>query len=172
MKKNILGFLLATLTVTSAFATESDLTLPGERWLAQFTAYVCDDGNTQTQSVPAELAALKVAFGRATTDYSLDNLLVKATFEEDGVTCNYSSLLFADNAAWTIKLLDSKAYAPAGGSTCAAGKAVIDALLKDNKYKYLHGRAAIFVPVQDAAAQCGEGATTVGLHFQVKGKIQ
>lgn len=171
MKKVILASMLA-LSFSQAFANDGDLTLPGERWLAKFTAFVCGDGNTQTASVPAEFAAKKVVFGRATTDYSLDNLLIKATFEENGAVCNYSALLFADNAAWTVKLVDSKAFSAANESSCVEGKAFLDAALADNAYKYLHGRAAIFVPTTDAAAQCGEGNTTVGLHFQVSGKIQ
>lgn len=172
MKKVILGSFLAALSLTSAFATEGDLTLPGERWEAKFTAYVCADGNTQTASVPADFASRKIVFGRATTDMSLDNLLLKATFEENGVVCNYSALVFADNAAWTAKLVESKAYAPNGGSECVEGKAYIDSMLDFNAYKYLHGRAAVMIPVADAAAQCGAEATTVGLHFQVTGKIQ
>jgi hypothetical protein len=170
MKKIFLSAVMA-LSMTNAFANEGDLTLPGERWLAKFTAFVCGDGNTQTASVPSEFAAQNIVFGKAVTDITLDNYLIKATFEENGVACSYSSILLADNAAWTIKLIESKAYAPNGGSECVNGKAVIDAALNDNAYKYLHGRAAIYVPSKDAAALCGEGNTTVGLHFQVSGKI-
>lgn len=172
MKKATFLSLLMTLSFSSAFAADSDLTLPGERWLAKFTAYVCEDGNTQTASVPAQFADINAVFGRATTDMSLDNLLIKATFDEAGVACNYSALVFADNAAWTATLVESKAYAPNGGADCAQGKAVLDAALKFNSYKYLHGRAAIFVPAADAAVQCSATSTTVGLHFQVQGKIQ
>lgn len=170
MKKILLSALVA-LSMTTAIANDGDLTIPGQRWLGKFTAFVCGDGNTQTASVPSEFTAQNIVFGKLVTDYSLDNYLIKATFEEDGVACNYSSILLADNAAWTVKLIDSKAYAPNRGSECLRGKATIDATLNDNKYKYLHSRAAIFVPSQDAAALCGEGSTTVGLHFQVVGKI-
>lgn len=168
MMKIAMGFVLATLTMTSAFANE--LTLPGERWLAKFTGYVCADGNTQTAAVPAAFAALNVNFGRMTTDYSLDNILLKGTFVDAGTVCNYSALLFADNAAWTLKLVESRAFS-ADGLSCANGKAALDTLLAFNPYKYLHGRAAVFIPVQDAAAQCGTGATAVGLHFQVQGRL-
>ncbi len=171
MKKVILASMLA-LSLTSAFANEGDLTLPGERWAAKFTAFVCGDGNTQTSSIPADFAERNVVFGKATTDMSLDNLLVRATFQEDGVTCNYSVLLLADNAAWTVKLVDSKAYSLNNESACLEGKAFLDSALADNKYKYLHGRAAIYVPASDASVQCGEGNSTIGLHFQVTGKIQ
>ena len=44
-------------------------------------------------------------------------------------------------------------------------------MLAFNNYKYLHGRAAVYIPVSDAALQCGAEATSVGLHFQVTGKI-
>lgn len=172
MKKTILVSLLTALSFSNAFAAETDLTLPGERWLAKFSAYVCEDGNTPTSSIPEQFAAINTAFGRATTDMSLDNILLKATFDEAGVSCNYSALIFADNAAWTATLVDSKAYAPNGGADCSQGKAVLDAALKFNNYKYLHGRAAIYVPAKDAALQCGAGASTIGLHFQVQGKIK
>lgn len=171
MKKIILGSFLAALSLTSAFANDGDLTLPGERWVAKFTAFVCNDGNTQTASVPADFAAKNIVFGRATTDITLDNLLLKATFEENGVACNYSALIFADNAAWTAKLVDSRAYSADGSSDCAEGKAYLDSMLAFNNYKYLHGRAAVYIPVSDAALQCGAEATSVGLHFQVTGKI-
>ena len=170
--KSIFAFVLTTLTLSSAFAADTDLVLPGERWLAKFTAFVCEDGNTATKAIPAELAAINVEFGKASTDYSLDNLLIKATFVEDGVVCSYSTLVFADNANKTAALVDSKAFAPNGGSTCANGKATLDALLKFNDYKYLHGRAAVYVPVKDAAALCSATSTTVGLHFQVLGRVQ
>ncbi|MBO9667481.1 MAG: hypothetical protein J7501_11800 [Bdellovibrio sp.] len=170
--KSIFASLLVTLSFSSAFATEGDLVLPGERWLAKFTAFVCEDGNTQTASIPADFAAWNVQFGKASTDYSLDNLLVKATFVEAGVTCSYSSIIFADNAAKTAVLVQSNAYAPAGGSDCAQGKAFLDSALKSNTYKYLHGRVAIYVPASDAAAQCSAQSTAVGLHFQVTGKVQ
>lgn len=170
--KSIFAALVIALSFSAASAN-TDLVLPEqERWLAEFTAYVCEDGNTQTASVPEEFAAFNVKLGRTTTDYSLDNLLVKGTFEQDGATCNYSALLFADNAAWNVKLVDSKAYASAGTSDCAAGKAMLDSKLAFNDYKYLHGRAAIFVPAKDAALQCGTGAETIGLHFQVRGRIK
>lgn len=170
MKQVILAALLALST--QSFANVTDLTLPAERWAAKFTTYVCQDGNTQTASVPAELAERNIVFTRATTDYSLDNFLFKATFEENGVVCNYSTLMFADNAAWTIKLVQSVAHANGDESLCVEGKAFLDNLLTFNNYKYLHGRAAIFVPAVDAAEQCGEGNDTVGIHFQVTGKIQ
>lgn len=170
MKQIIFAGLFALST--QSFANITDLTLPGERWLAKFTAFVCQDGNTQTASVPAELAEKNVVFGRATTDITLDNLLVKATFEENGVLCNYSTLLFADNSANTVKLVQSVAHANGDEALCASGKTTLDNLLSFNSYKYLHGRAAIFIPAVDAAEQCGEGNSTVGIHFQVTGKIQ
>lgn len=172
MTKNIFAALLITVSISSAFAADSDLTLPNERWLSKFTAYVCEDGNTQTTSTPEQFAAFNVAFGKVSTDYSLDNYLLKATFDQDGATCSYSAIMLADNAAWTIKLVDSKAYATTGTSDCVAGKAFLDQTLAANTYKYLHGRAAIFVPAKDAAAQCGAQSTTVGLHFQVTGRVQ
>ncbi|MEA9356202.1 hypothetical protein SHI21_08315 [Bacteriovorax sp. PP10] len=171
MKKIILASVFAALSLTTAIANDGDLTLPGERWATKFTAFVCGDGNVQATAVPTDFAAYNIQISTMTTDYSLDNYLVKATFQENNVTCNYSAILLADNAAWTIKLVDSRAYSTVDGSVCAAGKAVLDSALADNKYAYLHGRAAIFAPVAGAEASCGAGASVVGLHFQVTGKL-
>lgn len=170
MKKIILVSAFAALSLTTAIANDGDLTMPGERWNSKFTAFVCGDGNVQAAAVPTDFAAYDIQLGRLTTDMSLDNFLLRATFVENGVSCRYSAILLADNAAWTIKLVDSKAFS-AEGTSCASGKEVIDAALADNSYKYLHGRAAIFAPVAGAEASCGAGATTVGLHFQVTGKL-
>ena len=171
MKKMILVSVFAALFLTTAIANDGDLTMPGERWNSKFTAFVCGDGNVQAAAIPTDFAAYDIQLGRMTTDMSLDNYLLRATFVENNVTCNYSAILLADNAAWTIKLVESKAYATAGGSECLFGKAVIDSALADNKYAYLHGRAAIWSPVAGSEASCGAGSTTVGLHFQVTGKL-
>jgi len=171
MKKIILAGVLAALSLTTVIANDGDLTIPGERWNSKFTAFVCGDGNVQAAAVPTDFAAYGIQLGRLTTDITLDNYLLRATFVENNVTCNYSAILLADNAAWTIQLVESKAYAAEGGSECLAGKAVIDSALANNKYAYLHGRAAIWAPVAGAEASCGAGATAVGLHFQVTGKL-
>ncbi|KYG65092.1 hypothetical protein AZI87_10995 [Bdellovibrio bacteriovorus] len=169
MKKFALA-LLTTLAFAQAHAqVNQDLVLDGERWLAKFTGYVCDDGNTQV-ATPEEIAAKGIQFTTASADYSLDNILLKATFSEDGATCGYSAILFADNAAWTVKLEKSNAYATAGTSTCAAGKAFLDNLLSFNAYKYLHGRVALYVPVADASKLCS--SDKVGIHIQVTGRVK
>lgn len=162
---------LLMLSALSAMAQESDLVLPGERWLAQHTHFVCEDGNTTAMQAPAELEQFNVLFGRLTTDYSLDNVLVKARFEQNGAECRYSALLFADNAAFTAALVDSKAYAVNGASDCSEGKAAIDSVLNFNSYKYLHGRAAIYFKASNAQAACGDHSDVIGIHFQAKGKI-
>lgn len=171
MKKIILASAFAALSLTTAIANDGDLTMPGERWNSKFTAFVCGDGNVPAAAVPTDFATYDIQLGRMTTDVTLDNYLLRATFVENNVTCNYSAILLADNAAWTIKLVESKAYAAVGGSECLAGKAVIDSALADNTYAYLHGRAAIWSSVNGAETSCGAGATTVGLHFQVTGKL-
>jgi len=168
MKKMIFGAFLA-LTITSAFAQDSDLVLNDERWLAEFTTYVCEDGNVEARQVPNELALFNVQFGRLTTDFSLDNVLIKATFTENGQECRYSAMMFADNAAWTIGLVDSKAYSVNGTTDCAEGKNALDSILEFNSYKYLHGRAAIFVNSENAEASCG--SDKIGIHFQARGRI-
>jgi phosphate-selective porin len=171
MKKMILTTTLAILSLTSAFANDGDLTMPGERWDSKFTAFVCGDGNTPAQVAPSDFTAYNVQLGHMTTDFSLDNYLLKATFVENNIACNYSAIMLADNAAWTIKLVQSKAFSVNGESDCVNGKAILDSALADNKYAYLHGRAAIWAPVTGAEASCGVGASSVGLHFQVVGKL-
>ncbi len=171
MKKIILASVFAALSLTTAIANDGDLTLPGERWATKFTAFVCGNGNVEAAAVPADFAAYDIKLASMTTDYSLDNYLVKGTFTENGATCRYSAILLADNAAKTIALVQSKAFSEVDGSECAGGKAVLDSALAANSYVYLHGRAAIWAQVNGAEAACGAGATTVGLHFQVTGKI-
>lgn len=171
MKKIILAGALAVLSITTAIANDGDLTMPGERWATKFTAFVCGNGNVEATAVPTDFAAYEIKLATMTTDFSLDNYLVKGTFVENGATCRYSALLLADNAAKTIALVDSRAFSEVDGSECAGGKAVLDSALASNSYVYLHGRAAIWAPVAGAEASCGAGATTVGLHWQVTGKI-
>lgn len=171
MKKIIMTGLFTALFLTTAIANDGDLTMPGERWNSKFTAFVCGDGNTQASETPIDFATYGIELGQMTTDISLDNFLLRATFVENNVTCKYSAILLADNAAWTIKLINSKAYAIDGDSQCLEGKAVIDSALADNQYKYLHGRAAIWAPVNGAEISCGASSNTVGLHFQVLGKL-
>lgn len=172
MKSILILSTFVVLSLTTAFASVGDLTLPDARWVGKFTAYVCDqNGNVKTEKAPTAFAEKDVVFGAIYTDYSLDNVLVKATFTEDGVACNYSALIFADNAGWTAALVDSKAYSPTAGSECLQGKTVIDAALKFNKYAYLHGRVAIFSAVPGSEVACGADAKEVGLHFQATGKL-
>ncbi len=159
--------LLALLTMTSAFAQTADLELENERWLAKWTAYVCDDGNTLASETPAELADYNAQFYHLGADYTLDNIIMKATFEENGVECSYSALLFADNDAWTIELTESRALPVA---ECAAGKAALDQVLKFNTYKYLHGRAAIYFGFSNADVACNDGSGKIGIHFQTIGR--
>ena len=167
MKKMILAALFAVTALSNTFAQSADLVLDGERWLAKWTAYVCDDGHTQATEVPAELAEYNVEFNHLGADYSLDNIIVKASYEENGVACSYSAILFADNAAWTVELVESRGLPV---NDCANGKAVIDSVLEFNSYKYLHGRAAIFVPFSNAEKACNDGSGKIGIHFQVYGR--
>lgn len=170
MMKTILAALM-TLSMTSAFAQDSDLILADERWLAEFTTFVCEDGNAKALQAPAELEKFSVQFGRLTTDFSLDNVLIKAVFIENNVECKYSAIMFADNAAWTISLVDSKAYSVNGTVGCEAGKAALDSVLSFNPYKYLHGRAAIYVAAENAQTACGVDADSIGIHFQARGRL-
>ena len=130
MKKTLFLCLIACLPAASAFS--ADLELPGEKWLAKFDRYVCDY-DKPAASVPSELADLKVSFEKLSTDRTLDNVLLTANFEENGVACRYSAILLADNAAFTSRLVQSKVENEA---ECADGKAALDRNLAANKYLY------------------------------------
>jgi hypothetical protein len=171
MKKIILASVFAAISLTTTQASVGDLTMPGERWATKFTGFVCGNGNVEAAAVPVDFAAYDIKLATMTTDFSLDNYLVKGAFFENGATCRYSAILLADNAAKTIALVESRAFSEVDGSECLGGKAVLDSALAANSYVYLHGRAAIWSQVNGADAACGAGATTVGLHFQVTGKI-
>lgn len=164
--------LIAALMVVSGLAQAQDLTIPGERWLAKSTGYVCAAYGTST-TAPMEHEEMDVVFEQITTDITLDNGLLKASFVEAGVECRYSAILLADNAASTIDLVDSKAYSVDGSVDCSEGKAIIDAQLAANDYLYWGHphHLTIMVPSADASAICGAGATHVGLDFVVAGFI-
>jgi hypothetical protein len=165
--------LAAFLGSVSAIAAEGDLTLPGERWYARFERFVCESGAFQPGSArtPATLAAMNVKFERISSDRSLDNVLLLASFEEKGTACRYSAILFADNAKRTAKLVESKAFASSGSVSCAEGKRKLDGYLADMNYLY-YGHphhAALMMPVEDAQSICGGNETAVGADFVVTG---
>ncbi len=166
--------LLATLLTASTFAN-TDLVLEGERWLASHKGYVCA-AFTDYTAAPASHADLNVKFEKLSTDYTLDNILIKATFENvDGVECSYSSILFADNAASTIVLVDSRAFSKEVASAdCSEGKTILDDQLADNDYLYWGHphHATIMVPAAGAADICGAGATHIGIDFMVSGRVK
>lgn len=163
-------FLVGLLSVVSlsTFAT-TDLDLDGaERWEAGATGYRC--GAFGDSSVaPLSHQDLNVNFEYLRTDITLDNGLVKATFEQNGTLCSYSALLLADNAASTIKFVKSKAYAVEGNGSCLEGKSLLDEQLADNDYLYWGHphHVTIMVPTSSASEICGEGATHMGIDFTV-----
>lgn len=171
MAKNALVS-LCLFAAVPAWAAQ-DLSLPGERWLAKGTGYLCGASGTEIADAPAAFSALQVSFTSLTTDYSLDNALIKAQFVEDGNACSYSALMFADNAAYTIKLVESNAFAQEEGASCAKGKAVLDKALAFNDYLYW-GRphhVTVMIADRDAAASCGAEATRVGIDFTLVGRL-
>lgn len=176
MKKNIFISLLAVFSAISAMAQAKDLTLPGEKWIAKFDKYVCAAFGSAVEA-PARLASMKLQFEQITTDSTLDNGLLKATFEENGKLCRYNAIVLADNAASTVQLVQSIAYDPAGGASayldCNQGKAVLDASLKANNYFY-YGHPhnlAIMMPGVGAETVCA-GSEFLGANFVVKGRLQ
>lgn len=160
---------LATLSL-SAFANEGDLVLQGEKWVAKHTGYKCAAFGADVAR-PASLEKLNVAFEKVTTDSTLDNGLIKATFTEDGVVCRYSAIIFADNAASTIRLVQSKSYSPSKASDCAEGKRVLDAAFESINYLYWGHphNLTMMVPVEGAQATCG--ADVIGINFVVSGRV-
>lgn len=169
MKKVIFATLMAISAVTQA----QDLTLPGERWIAKADGYICAAYGADV-GAPALHSELDIQFENLKTDRSLDNGLLTATFIEEGAVCRYSALLFADNGASTIKLVDSKAYSVDGTSDCIVGKELLDRQLEFNDYLYWGHphRATIMVPSESAQALCGAGSTHVGINFLALGLIQ
>ena len=164
-------FVLSLLSVASIAHAETDLTLPGEKWIAQFNKYICSETGPAVEA-PAALAERGFVFEQITTDATLDNVLLKATFNEAGVSCRYNAILFADNATRQSRLVESKAYAPAADGACAEGKALLDAALASADYLY-YGHphnVALLLPKVGGESVC-EGAETVGVNFVVRGRI-
>ncbi len=171
MKNILLATALSAMSFVS-FANDGDLVLPGERWISTFNGYICA-AFQPTVEAPAVHSELNVKFETLTSDYSLDNGLIKATFEVDGEVCRYSAIMFADNDAATIDLVESKAYSLGENADCSAGKALLDQHLTANDYLY-YGHPhnlAVMIPVEGAADVCGEGATHMGVNFVVTGRI-
>lgn len=166
-KKSLIA--LVALVSVSSFA-QTDLVLEGERWLAKNKGYVCG-AFTDYTAAPSSHADMNVVWGDLSTDYTLDNILIKATFDNaDGVECSYSTFLFADNDASTIEFLESRAFSKVDASAdCSEGKAILDAQLEFNDYLYWGHphHATLMVPAAGAAEVCGAGATHIGIDFMV-----
>jgi hypothetical protein len=184
LNNNVLGgtmkkMALLTIMTLSTLAQANELTIPGEKWLAKFTGFICA-AYTDTVAAPTEFAKINVKFEQITTDSTLDNALLKATFEQDGKTCRYNSIISADNTAQTYELVQSIAYDVNGKTAaaykdCNAGKAVIDNAFKaTNKYLY-YGHPhnlAFMLPNTGAENVCGAGAEMIGANFVVSGIIK
>lgn len=122
-----------------SFAQTADLVLPGAKWIAKFDKYICAAFGESVPR-PRNLENFSVNFDEITTDSTLDNALLKATFVENGKSCRYNAILFADNNAQSSQLVQSIAYNPEGNGSayldCAGGKAVLDQALASTKYLY------------------------------------
>jgi hypothetical protein len=170
MKKLIVAALVSVFSMAS-FAQNGDLVLPGAKWQAKFNGYICAAFGAKV-AAPAAFAKFDVQFIDIVTDSSLDNGLIKATFTEEGKACRYNAIVFADNAASTMRLVESKAYATSDNSECAAGKAVLDSAFEANDYLY-YGHPhnlGVMAPVEGAAEICN-GSDLVGINFVVSGKL-
>lgn len=171
MKNLILG--LALTVTTSAFAQDINFGAQ-ERWLAQNGGFTCGAENTPTQA-PTEFKNKAIIFTYMTTDFTLDNGKFVASYYEKGTECRYNLVGLAENIGMIFTKTDSTAYSINGApvANCAEGKAYLDSLFAaPNKYFYKHGTMSIQVPVADAAALCGEGATQVGIFFKKAAKTK
>lgn len=169
--KNVL-FIALLLVAQSSFA-ETDLSIPGEKWLGKFTGYICQPF-TENVEAPKTHRDLKVKFESVVTDSTLDNGVLKATYEVNGSVCRYSAIMFADNAASTIKLIESKAYSLTTGVDCSIGKTVLDDQLAPINDYFYYGHPhnmTVMVETVEGREFCGENATHVGVNFVVAGRI-
>ncbi len=160
------------MTFSSVAFAQQDLSIPGEKWEARPSGYICQPAGAPVE-VPGLHRAMNLRFEHVRTDQTLDNGLIKATFVENNSTCRYSAVLFADNTASTIRLVQSRAFPVNGSSNCARGKSVLDAQLANNRYLYW-GRPhhlTIVIPTPEAERICGRGVTHVGLDFTVAGRL-
>lgn len=169
--KTFITIAIASLLSLSAFAQDGDLVLQGAKWQAKFTGYICA-AFTPSVSAPAGLGRFNVAFENMTSDSTLDNGLIKATFTEKGKACRYSAIIFADNAASTSRLVQSKAYALSDKSECVEGKRALDAAFEANNYLYYgHPHNLAFMARVDGADKVCPGSQVVGINFVVTGRI-
>ncbi|MBY0416111.1 MAG: hypothetical protein K2Q18_18205 [Bdellovibrionales bacterium] len=170
MKKGLLLALLLTAQTTFA---ETDLSIPGEKWLGKYTSYLCAAFGANTVG-PKTHRDLNVVFESIITDSTLDNGVLKATFESNGSVCRYSAIMLADNAAATITMVESKAYSLSEGGDCSFGKSVLDSQLAPvNTYHY-YGHPhnmALMIETSEAKEVCGAEATHIGINFVVAGKV-
>lgn len=185
MKISITLFLTLLISIASFAQQEpalvpapilQDLVLPGEKWVATHNSYLCEAFGDPV-AAPLFLDQYQVKFERITTDSTLDNALLRASFVENGNTCRYNAILFADNAEQNSTLLQSIAYNTNSGASaykdCLGGKKVLDEALAKNDYLY-YGHPhnlAFMMPGQGAEVICGEKAL-IGVNFVVTGKLQ
>lgn len=169
--KKILAVALTSLSL-SAFAQDGDLVLQGAKWIAKFENFICVAAGPSVEA-PTAFEKLNVQFEALTSDSTLDNGLIKATFSENGKVCRYSALIFADNAASTFKIVQSKAYSTEDNSECAEGKAVLDSALAGSDYLYWGRphRVTFLASAEGAEVSC-PGSSQVGVSFVVSGRIQ
>ncbi len=171
MLKKLLLLMFAAVSINSM--ANKDLELPGEKWLAKNTGYLCNAFGTAV-AAPSTHDLYNVKFTQLSTDSSLDNVRVLASFNQDGAECSYSLILLADNAAGTTKYVDSNAYAVSGTSDCLAGKAILDEQFSANDYLYWGHphHVTLMIAEESATAICGEGVERVGIDFTVSGVIR
>ena len=164
-------FFTVLLMCTGLYASE-DLVLDGAKWEAKSSGYTCAAFTGESRA-PLAHEQMNVQFELLRTDSTLDNAIIKATFNEDDSECRYSAILLADNDASTIKLVQSRAYAISGQSQCLIGKAMLDQDLNSNDYLYWGHphHATILLPVESAELICGANATHVGIDFIVSRRI-
>lgn len=160
------------ISIVSATAMAQDLTLPGAKWIAKHTDYKCAAFGGSVNP-PAAHAKFKVVFENLVTDSSLDNGLLTATYTDKGMVCRYSAIVFADNAASTMRLVQSKAVAlkKRRGDDCLDGKVLLDRSLESNNYLYWGHPHNLTIMMRVPGAQASCGNDFIGLNFVVAGKL-
>ncbi len=165
-------FKTVLLIFSASIFAQSDLELPEAKWIAKSSGIVCN-AYAPTNSKPLSHEEFNISFEEITTDSTLDNGLIKVTFQEAGHECRYSALMFADNEGQTIKLVESRAYALDGAAGCVEGKKLLDEQLKFNKYLYWGHphHLSVMIPESSASEICGADAVSIGIDFTVTGRI-
>lgn len=157
-----------------SFYAEATLELEGARWVARSSGYKCVEAGEEVDA-PVIHEDMSLYFQGLWTDYSLDNVLIKAKYldEMSGSACNYRAILFADNAKKTIKLVKSESMTTRQEhGPCKDGKVFLDAQLANNNYLYWGDPDHVTIMIESEEVICEEDNGSVGIDFTLIGKVE